>query len=93
MANKVVGVSYDPVNSAAPIVMLKAAGDQAELIKQAALAEEVMVIKDPELVRDLYRVPIDSPVGRELFPLMAAVLAHVIQLDRNRQRLQGDSAE
>jgi hypothetical protein len=34
-------------------------------------------------------VPLDAPIGRELFPVMAAVLVHVLQLDGARQRERG----
>lgn len=78
---RVVGVSYEP-GDAAPLVMLKAAGAEAEqLVKQAT---DIPVVSDPALVNRLYRVPIDQPVGRELFPVMALLLAHVLRLDRKR---------
>ena len=83
-AKKVVGISYtdgDP----APLVMLKAAGDEAEtLLRQAEQREEIPVVRDAALVNQLYRIPMDQPVGRELFPVMALLLAHVLQVDQKR---------
>ena len=36
---------------------------------------------DPALLQALYRVPMDAPVSRELFPVMAALIAHVLSVD------------
>jgi type III secretion system FlhB-like substrate exporter len=85
---KVVGVSYDP-GDVAPLVMLKAAGADAEtLVQQAKLRDDLPVIRDPALVNQLYRVPMDTPIGRELFPVMALLLAHVLRVDRDRQSVE-----
>jgi type III secretion system FlhB-like substrate exporter len=81
MTDRVVGVSYD-LEDAAPTVILKGAGAEAQAILQRARhGVDVPVIKDPQLVRELYRLPIDAPIGRELFPVMAAMLAHIIRID------------
>lgn len=82
---KIVGVSYDIDSAAAPVVMLKGSGPEADAaLEQARKLGTIPIVKDPELVRELYRVPMDSPISRELFPVMAALLAHVIQIDRTR---------
>lgn len=82
---RVVGVSYEP-GDAAPIVMLKAAGADADtVLSQAKSRDDVTIVRDPALVNQLYRVPMDRPIGRELFPVMAVLLAHVLRLDRERQ--------
>jgi hypothetical protein len=36
--------------------------------------------QDP--AEELYCVPIDAPIGRELFPVMAVLLAQVLDLDQ-----------
>jgi flagellar biosynthesis protein len=83
MTDRVVGVSYDPAADAPPTVILKGAGAEAEeILARARQLGDVPVVKDPQLVRELYRLPLDAPVGRELFPVMAAVLAHVIRIDK-----------
>ena len=84
MTDRVVGVSYD-LEEAAPTVILKGAGAEAQAILQRARhGADVPVIKDPQLVRELYRLPIDAPIGRELFPVMAALLAHIIRIDASQ---------
>lgn len=83
---QVVGVSYDIDSSDAPIVMLKGAGPEAEqALAHARQLGDVPIVRDPDLVRQLYRVPLDAPIGRELFAVMATLLAHVIQVDRARE--------
>ena len=79
---KVIGVSYD-LGAAAPAVMLKAAGDAADAVLDAARdRQDLPVVRDAALVDQLYRLPLDSAIGKELFPVMAVLLAHVLRLDR-----------
>ena len=85
MTDRVVGVSYDPAADAAPTVILKGAGAEAQEMLARAQLGDVPVVKDPQLVRELYRVPLDGPIGRELFPVMAAVLAHIVRIDREQE--------
>lgn len=80
---KVVGVSFDPESDEVPVVMLKGSGAEADaLLEQSRREGDVPVVSNAQLANALYRVPIDQPIGRELFPVMAALLAHVIQIDR-----------
>lgn len=80
---RVVGVSYD-AEAGAPVVVLKGAHDAAAAILAAAKEHpDVRVIENAALVDELYRTPIDGPVDRALFPVMAALLAHVVAVDRS----------
>jgi len=82
---RVVGVSYTE-GGAAPVVVVKGSGEAAEaVLNQARGRDEVPIVRDPALVAQLYRVPVDSAIGRDLFPVMAALLAHVLQIDNNRR--------
>ena len=89
---RVVGVSYE-AGQLAPTIVLKSAGASATAIIDAAKRlNEAPVVRDAALVDQLYRIPIDAPIGRELFPVMAALLAHIVQLDRHMQdKLSGVS--
>lgn len=81
MTDKVVGVSFDAQGHSVPSVVVKGAGaDSAELIRAAERAE-IPIVHDPALVQALYRVPMDAPIGRELFPVMAALIAHILNVD------------
>lgn len=80
---RVIGVSYtegDP----APVVVVKGAGEAAEAVLDQA--HDIPIVRDPQLVAQLYRVPLDGAIGRDLFPVMAALLAHVLHIDGKRQR-------
>ena len=80
--HRVVGVGYDP-DSSAPTVVLKASGQDADaLLDQARRESKALVVQDAALVEQLYRVPIDAPIGRDLFPVMAMLLAQVLELDQ-----------
>jgi type III secretion system FlhB-like substrate exporter len=83
---RVVGVSYE-LGDLAPTVVLKSAGCGAQAVLEAAkrTSDGPAVVRDAALVDQLYRIPIDSAVGRELFPVLATLLAHVVQLDRHLQ--------
>lgn len=83
IGKRVVGVSYD-AELGAPVVVLKGAHEAADAILAAAKGEaDVRVIANASLVDELYRTPIDGPVDRALFPVMAALLAHVVAADRS----------
>jgi type III secretion system FlhB-like substrate exporter len=85
---KVIGIGYDADTDAVPTVILKSVGADAEAaLAQAHKLGNVPIVSDPHLVDQLYRVPLDAPISRDLFTAMAALLAHVIQLDHK----EGDS--
>lgn len=78
---RVVGVNCD-LEQPAPVVVVKGAGAEADAILAQARDAELPVFRDTALVEQLYRVPIDAAIGRELFAVMASLLAHVITVDR-----------
>lgn len=86
MAEKrVVGVRYAP-GDAAPTVVLKGTDATADaILRQAEQCESLPIVRDATLVEQLYRVPIDRAIDRELFPVMAALLAHILHIDRNQE--------
>jgi type III secretion system FlhB-like substrate exporter len=85
MSDKVVGIAYE-LSDAAPIVVVKGTGEQARaVLAKADELGDVPVIRDPKLVDALYRVNVDAPIGRELFPVMAALIAHVMKIDRGQE--------
>lgn len=42
-------------------------------------------MQDVALVNQLYRVPVDESIGRDLFVVMAGILAHLLRIDKERQ--------
>jgi type III secretion system FlhB-like substrate exporter len=90
---RVVGVSYSQ-GDIAPTVVLKTAGEGVRVVLDEARrqSEPPSVVRDARLVEQLYRIPIDAPIGRELFPVMATLLAHVVQLDRfTQEQISGEN--
>lgn len=83
---RVIGIAYD-IADPAPVVVLKGSGQEAEAVLARARDNgEVPVIRDAGLVNALYRLPVDAPIGRELFPVMAALIAHVMKIDLSREK-------
>jgi len=44
------------------------------------------VVKNEALLDALYRLPVDSPIGPELFQAVAVLLAHVFAVDGKLRR-------
>jgi type III secretion system FlhB-like substrate exporter len=86
MSNRrVVGVQYDE-SQGVPVVILKGAHEAADVIlARAAAHPEIPLVKSAQLTEQLYRTPIDAPVDRALFPVMAALLIHVVSVDARLQ--------
>lgn len=79
--NKVVGLSYEP-DDGLPRLILKGSGKAAEAIVDSAKKNDgPEIVKDKELLKKLYRLPIDAEIGPELFHLVAMILAHVFAIE------------
>ena len=89
---RVVGLSYDPGDSA-PVVVVKGAGEAAESVLQRARQEDVPVVREPALAAELYRVPVDTSIGKDLFPVVAALLVHVLRLDAKLREQESQIGE
>lgn len=81
-ANKVVGLKYRP-GDGVPSVILKGIGGNAEQIlsEANALTKPPVVVRNKELVEQLYRLPTDASITPELYELVALVMAHVFSID------------
>jgi len=85
---RVVGLRYEP-DEGLPEVILKGAGPLAEALLRRRTREGPAVVKNDALVDALYRLPLDSAIGPELFQAVAALLAHVFAVEgkmRGEQR-------
>lgn len=75
---RVVGLRY-AAGEGLPRILLKGAGPLAEaLLRDPAAPTKV---HNPSLLDALYRLPVDSAIGPELFQAVAAILAHVLAVD------------
>ena len=86
---RVVGLQYEP-GQGLPQVILKGSGKIAEeIVRRGEHGDGPTVVHDPALADQLYRLPIDTRIGPELFHLVAALLAHVFTIE---QKLNGRKA-
>lgn len=88
---RVVGLRYRPDegDDALPEVILKGAGPLAEELLKSRGPHGPAVVKDEALLDALYRLPLDSAIGPELFQAVAALLAHIFAVEgkmRGEQR-------
>jgi flagellar biosynthesis protein len=78
---RVVGLRYEP-GEGVPQVILKGAGPLAEEILERRRARVgLQVVRNDALLQSLYRLPLDAPIGPELFHVVAVILAHVFTLE------------
>jgi len=78
---RVVGLAYH-AEDGPPRVILKAAGPLAEQVLAARDPRRgPQVVRNEALLQSLYRLPMDSHIGPELFHVVAAILAHVFAVD------------
>lgn len=78
---RVVGLQYIPENGL-PTVIVKGAGPMAEKLLRSTLnVQGPRLVRDPELLEQLYRLPIDSAIDPSLFQMVAAVLTHVFAVN------------
>jgi len=79
---KVVGLKYEP-GEGVPQVIVKGSGAAAdELLRRREALGGPPLVQDGVLAEQLYRLPIEAPIGPELFELVAALLAHVFSLEQ-----------
>jgi flagellar biosynthesis protein len=85
---RVVGLHYDPEDGL-PQVVVKGSGHLAEeILKRRDWLRDQPVVRDPQLVEQLYKLPIDARIGPELFQLVATLLVHVFAIEEKVRRTQ-----
>ena len=83
-SDKVVGLAYEP-GEGLPQIVLKGSGSMAEEILKRGREIGAPVVHNEELVDRLFRLPMDSEIGPELFRIVAVILAHVFALNEHRK--------
>jgi flagellar biosynthesis protein len=79
---KVVGLKYE-TGQGLPQVVVKGSGEAAEeILRRGEALGGLTVVRDAALADQLYRLPMDAPIGPELFDLVATLLAHVFMLEQ-----------
>ena len=76
-----IAIKYDGNEMDAPTVLAKGAGPVAENIRRIARENEVPLVEDKQLARNLYSsVDIGQEVPNELYQAVAELLAYVYKL-------------
>lgn len=74
-------IKYDKEEAQAPVLIAKGADFLAQKIKDAAKENDIPIVENKPLARMLYyNVDLDSEIPRELYQMVAEVLAYVYQL-------------
>jgi len=82
---KVVGIQYKK-GQGLPKVILKGGGRLAdEILARQQKLKEPVVVKDEALVSQLYKLPVDAEISRDLFELVAILLVHVFAIDEKNR--------
>ncbi len=80
-----IAVKYDSSQMDAPAVLAKGAGPVAENIREIARQNDIPLVEDKQLARNLYSsVDIGGQVPSELYQAVAEVLAYVYKLKGNK---------
>ncbi len=83
---RVVGLRYEP-GEGLPQVILKGAGPLAEeVLRRRHPRTGPQVVKNEELLDQLYRLPIDAEIGPDLYHLVAMLLAHVFAIEEKLKK-------
>lgn len=78
---RVVGLQYT-ADLGVPTVTVKGAGPVAdELLKSTLSVKGPRLVRDPALLEQLYRLPVDSAIDPALFQVVAVVLTHVFAVN------------
>ncbi|MBU2628086.1 MAG: EscU/YscU/HrcU family type III secretion system export apparatus switch protein, partial [Proteobacteria bacterium] len=76
-----IAIKYDAKQMEAPMVLAKGAGPVAENIRRIAKENDVPLVEDKQLARNLYSsVDIGQQVPMELYQAVAELLAYVYKL-------------
>jgi flagellar biosynthesis protein len=74
-------LSYDPVKPEPPQVLAVGRGLMAEEIVRVAKLHGIPMHEDPGLVEALSRLDVSDHIPRELYAVVAEVLAYVLRVD------------
>jgi len=83
-----VALRYDPRSMAAPVVVSRGAHQVAQRLRRLAFLYGVVIVRQPELARALYRCELGQPVPDSLYHPVAAVYRSL----RDRPAVSGSPA-
>jgi flagellar biosynthesis protein len=83
-SKKAAALRYDQALDAAPRVVAKGRGKLADKIIAVAQSNQVPLVQDPNLMRMLDLLEIDTQIPPELYRAVAEVLAFVYRLNQEK---------
>ena len=87
-SKRVVGLQYTS-ELGLPTVVAKGVGPVAdELLKGTLKVEGPRLVRDPELLDQLYRLPVDAAIDPALFQVVATVLTYVFAVNEKMKEAQ-----
>jgi flagellar biosynthesis protein len=89
---KVVALSYDSSQQAAPKVTAKGSGLIANSIIQKAKQHQIPLQEDPSLVELLSQLQINETIPEQLYDAVAEVFAFIYHVDREHSKKHGDGS-
>ncbi len=91
---RVVGLSCQSKDTA-PVVVLRGAGLTADAILDsgAARTRRLPVVRNEQLLDQLFRAPLDAPIDPSLYELVAILLVHVFSVDADAFPGSADAKE
>ncbi|MGD0474284.1 MAG: EscU/YscU/HrcU family type III secretion system export apparatus switch protein [Candidatus Velthaea sp.] len=85
-------LTYDPLGNAPPEITASGSGLVAERIIALAREHHVPLHQDPGLVEALSRLEVGSLIPRELYTVVAEILAFVYAVDAEQQQESTNAA-
>lgn len=82
-------LQWDPLSSEPPEVLAVGRGINAETIVRIAKEHNIPLYEDPGLVEALARLNVSEYIPRELYTVVAEVLAYVYRIDSDFKKRAG----
>lgn len=80
--NRAVALTYQKTSGKAPVVVASGKGAVAEKILATACEAGVEIVRDPDLVEILDKVPLGQEIPEELYQAVAEILAFVYRVNQ-----------
>ena len=82
-----IALSYNPRETSGPTIKAKGKGKIAENILEQAIAHDVPVYEDPNLVQLLGQLDVNESIPEDLYQAVAEVFAFIYRLDQEHEKL------
>lgn len=90
-----VALGFEPPVDEAPRLLASGSGRLAEEILRVAQSHQKPVFENPQLAEILNQMPVGSRIPENLYRAVAAIFAHILQLDQDsgesKERTPGDN--